>query len=378
VWTESCMVPRWERGSVENVSVIPFKERRAAFPLSACALGGSVGTPEDGITGEVIEVQSLDEATALREKARGRIIFYNRAMDPGIFSTFEAYGGAVDQRSAGARAAAKVGAVAVLVRSMTSAADDVPHTGTLNYLPDVPKIPGVALSTKASDALSAFLKRDPGARVRVRLGCRMLPDVPSSNVMGEIRGKENPGEIILVGGHLDCWDKGMGAHDDGSGCIHAIEVLRLFRALHIVPKRTIRAVMFMNEENGSRGGEAYGAAPGRQKERTIAAVESDRGGFTPRGFTVQSDSATYERVLRWKPLFEEIASGRIIRGGSGSDVASLVGNGAVGFGLDTDDERYFDVHHSDNDTIDRVHPRELELGAIATAFLCYLISEQGL
>lgn len=378
VWNEPCTVPHWERGPVEKVELFGSGNRRDPRPLSACALGGSVGTPAGGIEGEVIEVKSLDEATALGKRAKGKIVFYNRPMDAGKLSTFEAYGDAVDQRSTGASIAARVGAVAALVRSMTRAQDDVPHTGTLNYLKGVPKIPAAALSTQAADALSRVLNRDPRARVRIKLSCRMLPDVPSANVIGEIRGCEKPAEIIIVGGHLDCWDKGMGAHDDGSGCVHAIEVLNLFRTLHITPKRTIRAVMFMNEENGSRGGEAYRVAPGRKSERTFAAIESDRGGFAPRGFTVQTDSVTFERILLWKPLFEELAAGRIIKGGSGSDVGPMVENGAVGFGLDVGDERYFDVHHSANDSIDRVHPRELELGAIATAFLCYLLSEYGI
>jgi len=378
VWTEPCMVPHWIRGPVELVSVLPSKDRRRRMPLSACALGGSVGTPRQGIAAEVLEVKSLQEARALGEKAKGRIIFYNRPMDRSKLSTFEAYGAAVDQRSAGASEAAKVGAVAVLVRSMTLATDDVPHTGALNYLADAPRIPAVALSTRAANALGNLLKRDPHARVRIVLSCETLPSVPSANVIGEIRGKERPDEIVLVGGHLDCWDKGAGAHDDGSGCVHAIEVLNLFRHLQIVPRRTIRAVMFMNEENGSQGGKAYGDASARQREKTIAAIESDRGGFVPRGFTVQTDSATFQRVLRWRPLFERIAAGRFVKGSSGVDVASVVDKGAAGFGLDVADDRYFDVHHSDNDTINSVSARELELGAIATAFLCYLISDEGL
>jgi carboxypeptidase Q len=378
VWNEPCMVPHWERGPVETVELIRSGIHRGPRSLSACALGGSIGTPKSGIEGEVIEVKSLEEAASLGERATGKIVFYNRAMDPGKLSTFEAYGGAVDQRSTGASVAARVGAVAVLVRSMTRAEDDVPHTGTLTYLKDAPKIPAAALSTKAAETLSRALTLDPRARVKIKLSCRMLPDVPSANVVGEIRGSEKPGEIIVVGGHLDCWDKGMGAHDDGSGCVHAIEILNLFRTLHIAPRRTIRAVLFMNEENGSRGGEAYRVAPGRKTERTYAAIESDRGGFAPRGFTVQADSITFDRILLWKPFFEELAAGRIIKGGSGSDVEPIVESGAIGFGLDVRDERYFDVHHSDNDTIGSVHPRELELGAIATAFLCYLLSEYGL
>jgi hypothetical protein len=311
------------------------------------------------------------------DRARGKIVFFNRPMDPGVLNTFEAYGGAVDQRSRGAVEAARVGARAALVRSMTLARDNVPHTGMMSYQDSVPKIPAAAVGIKDAEKLSALLRRDPRARVHLALTCRTLPDAPSANVIGEIRGRENPGEIILVGGHLDCWDKGAGAHDDGAGCIHAIEVLRLFRELGIVPRRTIRAVMFMNEENGSRGGAAYAVAESRIRERHLAAIESDRGGFAPRGFTVQADSGTLERMLRWKPLFEDVAAGRIIPGSSGSDVAQVVKQGAIGVGLDVGDQRYFDVHHSDNDVIGSVNPRELEMGAIVTAFLCYLLSEEG-
>jgi hypothetical protein len=327
---------------------------------------------------EVLEVKSLQETEALGEKAKGKIVFYNRPMDRSKLSTFEAYGAAVDQRTAGASEAAKVGAVAVLVRSITLATDDVPHTGTLDYIADAPRIPAAALSTRAANALSDLLKHEPHARVRIVLSCETLAPVPSANVIGEIRGKERPDEIVLVGGHLDCWDKGAGAHDDGSGCIHAIEVLNLFRQLQIAPRRTVRAVMFMNEENGSEGGKAYGIAPARHREKTIAAIESDRGGFAPRGFTVEADSGTFQRALRWRPLFERIAVGRFVKGSGGVNVASIVEKGAPGFGLDVADDRYFDVHHSDNDAISSVNARELELGAIATAFLCYLISEEGL
>jgi Zn-dependent M28 family amino/carboxypeptidase len=349
--------------------MLPFRDRRAPMPLAVAALGGSVPTPLAGVTAEVVEVTSLSEALALGERAKGKIVFYNRPMDPATRSTFAAYGNAVDQRSRGAIEAARSGAVAVLVRSMTTALDNVPHTGTLSYAEGVPKIPAAAVSTEGAESLSRLLRRDPHARVRLTLDCKTLPDVPSANVVGEIRGKEFPDEIIVIGGHLDAWDKGHGAHDDGSGCMHAIEVLSLFKRTGIVPKRTVRAVMFMNEENGSRGGPAYASNPARRKEKTVAAIESDRGGFTPRGFTMSGDSTRRQAVLRWRHMFE---------GGSGVDVAPLVEHGAMGFGLDVDDHRYFDYHHSANDTVDKVHWRELEYGAIATAFLCYLISEEGL
>jgi hypothetical protein len=377
VWTEPCLVPRWERGAVERAVVTPLRHRRAPFPLAVCALGGSVATPSGGVSAEVVEVRSFEELRAMGNRAKGKIVFFNRPMDPAMLNTFEAYGGAVDQRSRGAVEAARAGARAALVRSMTLARDNVPHTGTLSYLDTVPRIPAAAVGIQDAERLSALLRRDPRTRVTLTLACRTLPDVPSANVVGEIRGREKPREIILVGGHLDCWDKGAGAHDDAAGCIHAIEVLHLFRELGIVPRRTIRAVMFMNEENGSRGGAAYASAASRERERHVAAIESDRGGFAPRGFTVQADSGTLGRMLLWKPLFEEVAAGRIVPGYSGVDVLQIVKQGATGIGLDVGDQRYFDVHHSANDVVASVNPRELEMGAIVTAFLCYLLSEEG-
>lgn len=377
VWTEPCMVPHWERGAVERAVATPSRRSHAPFSLSVCALGGSVATPQKGVTGEVVEVRSFEELRSLGERAKGKIVFFNRPMDPALLNSFDAYGRAVDQRSRGAIEAARAGARAALVRSMTLAADNVPHTGVMDYVDSIAKIPAAAVGIRDANRLAELVKRDPRATVTLSLTCRTLPDAPSANVIGEIVGSTFPHEIILIGGHLDCWDKGEGAHDDASGCIHAIEVLHLFRKLGIVPRRTIRAVMFMNEENGSRGGAAYAASRLRATELHVAAIESDRGGFAPRGFNVQSDSATLEWFLRWKPLFLDIASDRIVPGYSGADVSGIVKKGAIGIGLDVDDCRYFDVHHSANDVIERVNPRELEMGAIATAFLCYLLSEEG-
>jgi hypothetical protein len=376
VWTEPCVVPRWERGSVERATIRGERGRRT--PITVCALGGSVPTPPGGIRGRVVEVTSFADLARLGEKVRGKIVFYNRPMNPITLNTFDAYGGAVDQRSRGAAEAAKYGAAGVLVRSVTLALDDVPHTGSLAYVDTLPKIPAAAVSTHGANVLSSLLAKEPDAQVELTLDCRTLADAPSANVIGEIRGTTRPSEIVLVGGHLDAWDTGQGAHDDGSGCVQAIEVLRLIRGLGFAPERTIRAVMFMNEENGSRGGPAYASNPARGRERHVAAIESDRGGYVPRGFTVQSDSLTLRKVLRWKPLFDELGAGRIISGYSGVDVVQIVQAGAAGFGLDVADHRYFDVHHSANDTLGAVHPRELESGAVAMALLAYLIAQEGL
>jgi Zn-dependent M28 family amino/carboxypeptidase len=271
-----------------------------------------------------------------------------------------------------------MGAVAVLVRSMTLALDDVPHTGQMNYADSVKKIPGAAISTLDANMLSELIRKEGNVLVRMRLTCETLPDVASANVVGEITGWERPHEIIVVGGHLDAWDKGTGAHDDGAGCVQAIEVLNILKRAGVRPRRTIRAVMFMNEENGLRGARAYPLAPQRAGETHVAAIESDRGGFAPRGISVQADSTVYEKVQQWKHVFDAVSAGIIFLGYSGVDVSPLVEKGTPGFGLVVDDHRYFDYHHSDNDTIDKVHPRELEMGAIVEALLCYLISENGL
>jgi Zn-dependent M28 family amino/carboxypeptidase len=377
VHLEPVMVPHWVRGEIEECSIIDGSGRLTAF-LSICALGGSIGTPIDGVLGEVIEVRSFDELDAPGLKADGKIVFFNRPFDPAKLNTFEAYGEAVEQRSRGAIEAAKEGAVAVLVRSMTLAHDDVPHTGAMGYDPEVPKIPAAAISTYGADSLSKLLQSGQTISVRLKLSCETLEDVLSHNVVGEIRGAEKPYEVIVVGGHLDSWDKGTGAHDDGAGCVQALEAVRLIKDLGLRPKRTIRAVMFMNEENGVRGGRAYPVAKERAGEKHIAAVESDRGGFAPRGISVQADSTVLPRVMQWEPLFEMLNAGRIEAGYSGVDIFPLVEKGVPGFGLDVENHRYFDYHHSSNDTMDKVHPRELELGAIVEALLCYLISEEGL
>jgi len=373
---EHIMVPRWERGKTEMARLeIPGKR---PVPLRVCALGGSIATPAGGLTARVIEVKSFGELEGLGSAAAGKIIFFNRPMDPALLNTFEAYSGAVDQRSRGAIQGAKAGAVAVLVRSMTLAMDSVPHTGSMAYQDSVKKIPAAALSTRDAEMLSALLQRGVPLRVRLTLSCRTLPDVPSANVMGEITGSQNPGEVIVVGGHLDAWDKGAGAHDDGAGCVEAVEALDLIRTLGLKPARTIRAVMFMNEENGLRGGKGYVADPLRQGEKHTAMIESDAGGFAPRGFTVDAGTAVRAAVEKWKSPLESVNAGRLLAGGSGADISPMVATGVPGFGLAPENHRYFDYHHSDNDRIDKVNPRELEMGAVAEALLAYMIAQEGL
>ncbi|MBI3006614.1 MAG: M20/M25/M40 family metallo-hydrolase [Ignavibacteriales bacterium] len=372
---EPVLVPHWVRGGEEKAEILSAGKRKAAS-FNVTALGGSIGTPKQGMTGEVIEVKSFEQLAILGERARGKIVFFNRPMDRGYLTTFEAYGRAVNQRGRGAIEAAKVGGVAAIVRSMTTLIDDSPHTGAMGYSDTIPKIPAAAISTRDAERLSEMLTKEKNLKLRLKLSCEILPDVESANVLGEILGSEKPDEVIVLGGHLDSWDKGHGAHDDGAGCVHSLEALRLLKTLGLQPKRTIRAVMFMNEENGLRGGISY-AAKERPGETHIAAIESDAGGFTPRGFGV-GDSAAFKKLSPFAPVFSFIGADLITYGGGGADISPLMRNGVPGIGLNVDSHRYFDYHHSDNDTIDKVNERELALGSAAMAILAYIIAQEGL
>lgn len=372
VHLEPVMVPHWVRGETEEATIVG-----EGIPLKICALGGSIGTPPGGITAGVVEVRSFEELRSLGAGARGKIVFFNRPMDRSLPRTFDAYGGAVDQRGSGAVEAAKAGGVAAIVRSMTMRRDDKPHTGAMGYSEGVPKVPSAAISTVGAELLHEKLLNDKNLRLTIALSCTTLPDVESANVVGEIRGSTNPSEVIVIGGHLDSWDKGQGAHDDGAGCVQSLEALRLLRQLGLKPRRTIRAVLFMNEENGLRGGTGY-AAKERPGERHIAAIESDMGGFSPRGFGVQADSVKVEKISRLAYLFEAFDADRIGRGGGGSDISPLGRAGVPMLGLQVDSQRYFDYHHSDNDVLAAVNDRELELGAVSLAIMSYVLSEEGL
>jgi carboxypeptidase Q len=376
VRTEPVTVSHWVRGAVEEGRILPTKS--GAIPVKVRALGNSIATPPGGLTAGIVEVQSLAEVEKLGDRARGRIVFFNGAMDPTLIDTFPAYGGAVGQRSAGAFAAAKVGAIATVVRSVSSAVNDDPHTGTMDYGPGVPKIPAVTISTAAADRLDALLRSDPDARLFIRTSCATLPPVTSHNVMGEIIGSEKPDEVIVVGGHIDSWDLSVGAHDDGAGCAQSIEAVRLLRELGLRPKRTIRVVLYMDEENGGTGGRDYARSDNRKAERHIAAIESDRGGFLPLGFGVSATGETLARIRSWEPLMQRMGLQWIRPGGGGVDIGPLAESGTILLDLVPDSQRYFDVHHSGIDTLDKVNRRELQLGANAMALMAYLIAEDGL
>ena len=285
VWLQPVMVPKWERGEKEKAF---FEVSGITNEVNICALGGSIATPEDGLSANVIEVESFEDLASLGiEKIKGKIVFYNRPMQADLISTFNAYGGCVDQRYAGAMEAGKYGAVGVIVRSMNLRQDDYPHTGSMSYgdLPVDQRVPSAAISTNDANLLSRALIQDENLKFYFKQSCKQFEDVQSYNVIGEITGSEFPNEYIIVGGHLDSWDLGDGAHDDGAGVVQSMDVLRLLIESGIKPKRTIRVVLFMNEENGLRGATKYAEVAKKKNENHIFALESDAGGFTPRGFS---------------------------------------------------------------------------------------------
>jgi Zn-dependent M28 family amino/carboxypeptidase len=300
-------------------------------------------------------------------------------MNPVHITPGKAYGEAGDQRNKGPGEAAKHGAVGALVRSLSHAHDDVPHTGNTTYAVDGPRIPAAALSTLAADNLSRTLKLDPATEVEMVINSRTLPDAPSHNVIGEIRGSEFPQQIILVGGHLDSWDIAPGAHDDGSGIVQSIEVLRLLKAIGYQPRHTLRVVLFTNEENGTRGAAAYSTLAVERKEQHLLAIETDTGGFQPRGFNLGNPAGdAHVKAARWKALLEPYSIFYFQAGSGGSDVNPLLAHGATVAGLQPDSQRYFDIHHTREDSLDKVNARELELGAAAMASLVYLVDKYGL
>ncbi len=378
VWLQPVMVPKWTRGQKEYAYIETGPGQTSTTDI--CALGGSVPTPVSGIKAQLIEVTSLDQlATLGRDKIEGKIVFYNRPMQADLVNTFAAYGGCVDQRYAGAMEAAKYGAVAVVVRSMNLRSDDLPHTGSMTYgdTPANQRIPACAISTNGADYLSSALKILPSLYFYFKQSCRTFDDVLSHNVVGEITGSQYPNKYMVVGGHLDSWDLGDGSHDDGAGVVQSMEVLRLFKEIGYQPKHSIRVVLFMNEENGLRGGNKYAEEARLKNEKHVFALESDAGGFTPRGFSFDLDDENFKQVESWKPLFKPYLIHYFERGGSGADIGPLKEDGMVLAGLRPDSQRYFDHHHAANDTFDAVNKRELELGGASMASLVYLMDTYG-
>ncbi len=378
VYLQEVMVPKWVRGKKEE-AYLQVGNQKITFPI--CALGMSVATPKNGISATIIEVKSLEELSKLGEaKVKGKIVFFNRPMNPEFIETFRAYGSCVDQRSSGAREAGKLGALGVIVRSMTLIMDDLPHTGATNY-GDVAKenrIPAAAISTNGAEKLSQMLKNNPNSKLFFKQSCETFNDVLSYNVVGEITGTEHPERIMVVGGHLDSWDLGDGSHDDGAGCVQSMSVLEILKKINYKPKNTIRTVLFMNEENGVRGGNKYEELSNKNKENHIFALESDSGGFAPRGFSIDANDTNFAKITSWKSLFEPYLIHIFRTGFTGVDIGPLKSSKIIKAGLMPDPQRYFDYHHAASDTFDAVNKRELELGAATMTSLMYLIDTYGI
>ena len=371
-WVMPVLVPSWTRGDVaRSTAHIGQKD----VTLHVTALGGSVGTPDDqSIRGKIVMVKDVNALDTLSSSViEGRIVLFNRPMDPVLINTGAAYGGAVDQRGNGASAAAKAGAIGALVRSMTHALDTLPHTGALRYKDAVKRIPAAAISTVDASMLSHELQMHPDLEVSLQMNCEAFDDVEQGNVIGEWTGTVLPNEIITIGGHLDSWDIGEGAHDDGAGVVHTLETLRILKAIGYKPKRTLRFVLFINEENGNRGGKEYARQAGIENEQSalvhLAAMESDAGGFVPRGFRIDASDSATAIVRSWEDLFAPYNVHLFRRGGAGVDISPLksLKPRPTMLGLSPDGQRYFDFHHSSQDVFENVHKRELELGAATFA-----------
>jgi hypothetical protein len=377
-WMQECMVPHWVRGGTDEAYADYTAAKAVRKKLDVVALGNSIGTGTKGLKAPVIEVTSFEDLEKKKDQVKGKIVFYNYKFDPTFVNTFEAYSDANKYRGRGPSAASQLGAVGVIVRSMSHSTDNNPHTGGTRYDSAYPKIPAVAIGLRDADELSTILKTRP-ASVFIKTNGHFLPDTIGHNVIGELIGSKYPDEIITIGGHLDSWDNCEGAHDDGAGCVQTMEVLRGLVATGYKPQRTIRFVLFANEENGTRGGQKYAAEAKAKNEKHIFALESDEGGFTPRGFNMTGTDEQYKKMLAWKPLLAPYGTGEIARGGGGADIGPLNRTFKTPLaGLFPDSQRYFDIHHSRNDVFENVNKRELELGAVNMAALIYLIDKYGL
>jgi hypothetical protein len=380
VLLQQCMVPHWVRGGKDK-ALVTFKNAKGvlqSIPVNVAALGNSVGSGAKGIKAPVLRVNDFTELESKKNDIQGKIVFYNVPFDDTLVSTFQAYGKNVVYRGTGASRAAKYGAVGVMVRSMTNAVDNVPHTGALNYSDSLHKIPAVAVGVRDVEKLDTLIDEGKDLTAQIFTFGKMLPDTIGHNVIGELKGSEHPDEYITVGGHLDAWDITEGATDDGAGIVQTIEVLRAFKALGFTPKHTIRFVLFANEENGARGGRKYGDEAKANNEKHIFALESDAGGFTPRYISLPVTPQNTAKLDVWKKLLAPYFFDGFINGGGGTDVNPIAKTMNIPVGeMMPDTQRYFDVHHSTNDVLENVNIRELKLGAINMAALLYLIDKYG-
>jgi carboxypeptidase Q len=376
VYLQEIMVPHWERGTKEGawVKTTDGKIRH----LKSLALGGSIGT--DGqLKAEIIEFKSLEDLKkADPAKVKGKIVFLNQPMNQEFITTFQAYGACYPIRGNGAVEAGKLGAKAVVIRSLAIPIDDHPHTGSMHYEDDVAKIPAAAISTEDCEWLSKALNKSPKSTMTLEMNCQVFPDEKSYNVIAELTGSTKKDEIITFGGHLDSWDVGEGAHDDGAGIAHCLEALRIFKTMNYRPKHTLRLVFFMNEENGNMGGKTYATWAKERGDKIVAAVESDRGGFSPRGFDVDGSIEHFELLKSFADDFQPYGLYHLQTGFGGVDISPLKEEyeGIPLFGFAVDSQRYFDFHHAESDVFEAVNKRELELGCAAVASLLYLLDQR--
>jgi carboxypeptidase Q len=363
VHTERVMVPKWVRGAESADLVEPVRH-----PMAMLGLGNSVGTPPEGVRGDVVVIHSFEELDAKAAMVRGRIVLFNAA--------FTNYGETVRFRSNGPSRAASYGAVAALVRSIGPDGLRLPHTGALQYTNDAPKIPAAAIASEDADRLQRMTDRGERAVVELRMEAHFDPDAESANVIGELRGRTNPDEVVVVSGHLDSWDVGAGATDDGGGCIVTWEALRLMKALNLRPRRTVRVVLWTNEENGGRGGLAYRDQHRAELSEHVMMLESDGGVFRPLGFGFSGSDRARETVRAIASLLTGIGANQISTGGGGADIGPSLQEGHIpGMSLDVDGSKYFLIHHTQADTIDKIDPVEMAKCAAAVAVMAYVVAD---
>jgi hypothetical protein len=379
VYMQECQVPHWVRGGKDIAAIVSVGGKKQNRPLAILALGNSLGSGAKGVTADVLAVSSFDELEKRKNEVKGRIVFYNYPFNPTYIRPGQSYGEAGIYRYNGASRAAKYGAIGVLIRSLSGGTDNYPHTGMMRYNDTFPKIPAAALGLEDADYLWKTCSKSQNTKVMFTTYGRFLPDTTGHNVIAELKGTESPNEYITIGGHLDSWDVNEGAHDDGTGIVQTIEILRMFKAVGYKPKKTIRFVLFANEENGLRGGQKYADVAKAKNENHLFALESDGGGFTPRGFSFEMTPDRLEKIQPWVKLLLPYGVYELKTGGGGADISPLNKTFGTPLGeLLPDNQRYFDLHHAVNDVFEAVNKRELLLGAVNMAALVYLVDKYGL
>lgn len=372
-YLQKVKVPHWVRGEEE---IAYYELDGVKKEMSSCALGGSIATSKKGLKAPIIEVTSFEELDSLdTEEVEGKIVFFNLKMDPAFINTFFAYSSAVKQRWAGAVEASKKGAVGVVIRSLSSSINRYPHTGSMTYQGAKEKIPAIAISTKDAEVLTKDLLKNPMLEFYFKTSCKSLDSVYSYNLIADLKGYDKPDEIILIGGHIDSWDLGTGAHDDGAGCMHALEAAYLLKKLNLPSKRTVRVVFFMNEEFGLDGARTYAEEAKAYSLNHVIAIESDAGAFSPRGISMVAPDSIVTKIKNYRTLLEPYGIHQFSQNGAGADISQLFAEDLVMIGMRPDNHRYFEVHHSALDTFESVNAREMEIGSATLAALIYLLDK---